>query len=111
MRMENCEYGHGQCTAPDTKCIHWMGTFCELDIDEAAERVRKYAKEHPEVINKLVQEMTKNFVDVKDIAVGDQSKFTIKADCNKCVYEVGCHGDPVDCKSYKRDAPDGGYYG
>lgn len=26
-----CEYGHGRCTAPDTKCIHWMGTFCELD--------------------------------------------------------------------------------
>lgn len=90
-----CEYGHGDCTAPDTKCIHWMGTFCELDIAEAVERVRKYAKEHPEVIYKI----------------GDQNKFTIKADCNKCVYEVGCHGDPVDCKSYKRDAPDGGYYG
>ena len=26
-----CEYGHGRCTAPDTKCIHWMETFCELD--------------------------------------------------------------------------------
>lgn len=26
-----CEYGHGRCTAPDTECTHWMGTFCELD--------------------------------------------------------------------------------
>ena len=26
-----CEYGHGRCTAPDTKCIHWMETFCEFD--------------------------------------------------------------------------------
>ena len=26
-----CEYEHGRCTAPDTECIHWMGTFCELD--------------------------------------------------------------------------------
>lgn len=26
-----CECGHGRCTAPDTECIHWMGTFCELD--------------------------------------------------------------------------------
>ena len=26
-----CEYGHGLCTAPDTKCPHWQGTFCELD--------------------------------------------------------------------------------
>lgn len=26
-----CEYGHGRCTAPNTKCPHWIGTFCELD--------------------------------------------------------------------------------
>lgn len=35
----------------------------------------------------------------------------LSRDCHKCVYEVGCHGNPVNCKSYKRDAPDGGYYG
>lgn len=29
-----CEYGHGICTIPDTSCIHWQGTFCELDINE-----------------------------------------------------------------------------
>lgn len=32
-------------------------------------------------------------------------------DCHKCVYEIGCRNNPVNCKSYKRDAPDGGYYG
>lgn len=26
-----CDYGHGYCTAPDTICPHWQGTFCELD--------------------------------------------------------------------------------
>lgn len=26
-----CNYGHGRCTAPDTECTHWMGTFCELE--------------------------------------------------------------------------------
>lgn len=26
-----CNYEHGRCTAPDTECIHWMGTFCEMD--------------------------------------------------------------------------------
>lgn len=35
----------------------------------------------------------------------------IVRDCHKCVYEVGCHGNPVGCKRYKRDAPDEGYYG
>lgn len=35
----------------------------------------------------------------------------IVRDCHKCVYEVGCHGDPIGCKCYKRDASDGGYYG
>lgn len=30
----NCEYGHGygSCTAPNTQCPHWQGTFCDLDI-------------------------------------------------------------------------------
>jgi len=64
-----CIYGHGCCTAPDTKCIHWAGTFCELD---AAITVR---------------------------------------DCHKCLYETECHDSPVECMSYRRDAPDGGYYG
>ena len=25
-----CDYGYGYCTAPDTICPHWQGTFCEL---------------------------------------------------------------------------------
>lgn len=24
-------YGYGYCSAPDTICPHWQGTFCELD--------------------------------------------------------------------------------
>lgn len=36
-----CEYGHGRCIAPDTKCIHWMGIFCELDAPIV---VKKYHK-------------------------------------------------------------------
>lgn len=26
-----CPFGHGRCTAPDTICPHWIGTFCELE--------------------------------------------------------------------------------
>lgn len=26
-----CDYGYRYCTAPDTDCPHWQGTFCELD--------------------------------------------------------------------------------
>lgn len=67
-----CEHGHGRCTAPNTKCPHWIGTFCEFD---------------------------------------EANRHVVVRDCHKCVYEVGCHSNPVGCKSYKRDAPDGGYYG
>ncbi len=30
----NCEHGYGysSCTAPNTQCPHWQGTFCDLDI-------------------------------------------------------------------------------
>ena len=30
---EMCQYNYGKCTAPATECIHWMGTFCELDVN------------------------------------------------------------------------------
>ena len=26
-----CKHGHGKCTAPNTNCPHWMGTFCEME--------------------------------------------------------------------------------
>lgn len=26
-----CPYGFCNCTAPNTSCQHWQGTFCELD--------------------------------------------------------------------------------
>lgn len=66
-----CEYGHVHCTAPDTTCPHWIGTFCELDEANRNVIIRKF---------------------------------------HKCIYEISCHDNPVGCKSYKRDAPDGGYY-
>ena len=37
-----------------------------------------------------------------------------KSRCRKCVYELGCsksHDKYGKCKRYKRDTPDGGYYG
>lgn len=96
--------------------------------EDAVKYFRKYLKEHPEVIEEAARKYAEQFVDVRDVALGDKEPFgnlkpaeiptelhtysykTIR-DCHKCVYEVGCHGNPVGCKSYKRDAPDGGYYG
>lgn len=37
-----CEYGHGRCTAPDTKCIYWMGTFCEYDVDKNSNHIMNF---------------------------------------------------------------------
>lgn len=37
-----------------------------------------------------------------------------KARCSKCIYELHCSKDKDNernCPDYKRDAPDGGYYG
>ena len=32
--------------------------------------------------------------------------------CDKCVYNVwSCGQNPIDCHEYRRDPPDGGYYG
>ena len=97
-------------------------------LNNAVEIFDKFIQEHPEVVEKAFEEYCEQFVDVRDITLGDKEPFgnlnpaeipvelhtysykTIR-DCHKCVYEVGCHGNPVGCKSYKRDAPYGGYYG
>lgn len=76
---------------------------------DAVKKFDEYIHEHPEVIEKAMCKHAEQFVDVKDVALGNKVPFT--RDCGKCVYEVGCHGNPVGCKRYKRDASDGGYYG
>lgn len=76
---------------------------------DVVDKFGKYIREHPEVIEEAARKYAEQFVDVKDVALGDKVPFT--RDYHKCVYEVGCHGNPVGCKDYKRDAPDGGYYG
>ena len=95
---------------------------------DAVDKFDRYIREHPEVVEEAVRKYTEQLVDVKDVALGDEKPFAnlnpaeipvelhtysykIIRDCHKCVYEVGCHGDPVGCKHYKRDASDGGYYG
>lgn len=105
----DCEYGHGECKAPETQCLHWQGTFCELDMfRKVIDKFDKEVKEHPEIIEKIASKYCEQFVNVEAVALGD--KVTVR-DCHKCVYEIGCHDNPVGCKKYKRDAPDGGYYG
>ena len=75
----------------------------------AVKKFDEYIQEHPEIVEEASRKFAEQFVDVKDVALGDKVPFT--RDCHKCVYEVGCHDNPIGCKSYKRDAPDGGYYG
>ena len=29
-----CKWDRTCCTAPDTLCPHWIGTFCELDVSD-----------------------------------------------------------------------------
>ena len=86
-----CEYGFGLCFAPDTKCPYRQGPFCELDRNLAQLADHYTPKARPKFI------------------ICDERE-TVR-DCHKCVYEVGCTNNPVGCKRYKRDAPDGGYYG
>lgn len=76
---------------------------------DAVKKFDEYIQEHPEVVEETVYKCAEQLVDVKDVALGDKVPFT--RDCSKCVYEVGCHGNPIGCKSYKKDVRDGGYYG
>ena len=45
-----CDYGYGYCTAPDTTCPHWQGTFCELDLSFARLALHYTPKAKPNFI-------------------------------------------------------------
>ena len=75
----DCGYGHRECKAPDTQCPHWKGTFCELDMmDRVIDSLDKVIKEHPEVIEKLASKYYEQFVNVKDVVLGDKVPFQIE---------------------------------
>lgn len=40
-------------------------------FDTALEKIDKYIKEHPEIIEEAVKEFAENLADVKDITLGD----------------------------------------
>lgn len=53
-------------------------------------------------------------MDKKEAFVKKDTSLTNKSRCRKCVYEMTCFKDcdfEGTCPNYKRDAPDGGYYG
>ena len=45
-----CGYGYGYCTASDTICPHWQGTFCELDLSLARLALHYTLKAKPKFI-------------------------------------------------------------
>lgn len=58
-----------------------MGIFCEFDSAydkvkkyiEAMDEIDQYVKEHPKVLERAAQKYTSQFVDVKDIVLGDKA--------------------------------------
>lgn len=82
---------------------------------DAVNKFDKYVREHPEVIEKAVRKFVEQFVDVKDVALGDKVSFSTenpmknvksKSLPTKMIFE---DKNSLGCKNYKRDAPDGGY--
>ena len=75
----DCGYGHGECKAPDTQCPHWKGTFCELDMmTRVIDKFDKVVKEHPEIIEEVASKYYEQFVNVKDVVLGDKVSFQIE---------------------------------
>ena len=77
-RSNSCDHGFGPCIAPDTFCPHWMGIFCELDsaydkVRKCMDEIDQCVKEHPEALERVAQKYTSQFVNVKDIALGDEA--------------------------------------
>lgn len=44
-------------------------------FEDFENRIRTYLLEHPEVIDKAIKDMFKDFVDIKDMTLGDKNEF------------------------------------
>lgn len=47
--MNYCEYKvrREECTAPETFCEHWQGTFCDLDMENRDAGLAQSAAQSP----------------------------------------------------------------
>ena len=87
-----CGHTHTQ-----DKWLHWMtGSYhCELDCHN----------NKPVLLDVIINDMK---------AYQSPIKNTIIPRCDKCVYEfISCHDNDKEgkCTTYRRDPPDGGFYG
>ena len=93
--------GHSHTKDP---WLHWMtGSYhCEVDAND----------NKPISIDEIIDNM-RHWLPLEDYD-NDKCEEKIIPRCDKCVYDfISCHDNDKDgkCKTYKRDPPDGGYYG
>lgn len=48
----------------------------EIDVYEAIKKFDAYCAEHPEVVEEAARKFAEQFVDYKDVALGDKKIFT-----------------------------------
>lgn len=73
-----------------------------------------YTEEDVEKAREEWEHIYKNRIEQKEKAGRNKATCEPKFRCNKCVYDLYCSKDKDNerkCPDYKRDAPDGGYYG
>jgi hypothetical protein len=86
--------------------------FEPLKLDLYGRIVEGYDKWYPEEEECRLAEELKHY---DNLEFEERYVEPLPPRCNKCVYETYCPGKNTDinqtCHNYKRDAPDGGYYG
>lgn len=84
---------------------------------DVVDKFDKYIHDHPEVIEEAARKYAEQLVDVRYIALGDKVSFSTenpmknvktKSLPTKMIFE---DKNSLGCKQYKKDTPDGGYYG
>lgn len=88
--------------------------FQPIKLDLSWRLIREYTRWFPEEM----EEQLKKQITVPTgftLAFDERYIEPLPSRCGKCVYETHCPGKNTDinqtCHNYKRDAPDGGYYG
>ena len=86
----------------DDKCTNTFFSYDDAITNLQKEKEHQIKKERDERLFTLIK--THSFTELMSIFANSR--------CSKCLYSNECRKfDLGDCKEYKRDPPDGGYYG
>ena len=115
VEIEQVRHGEWIITDHTEYCVEVKCSVCGAEgIFSHHQRKPKRCPECGTYMDRYIHVFNMGSYESKYNDIKKDTSLTDKSRCRKCVYEMTCFKDrdfEGTCPNYKRDAPDGGYYG